>query len=30
MGVLTVIAITFALLTDMLFLPPLLVIADEK
>ena len=30
MGVLTVIAIVFALLTDFLFLPPLLIAADEK
>jgi predicted RND superfamily exporter protein len=30
MGVLTVIAITFALLTDFLFLPPLLVFADDN
>jgi hypothetical protein len=29
MGVLTVIAIVFALLTDFLFLPPLLIAADE-
>ncbi len=30
MGVLTVIAIVFALLTDFLFLPPLLIAADKK
>jgi len=30
MGVLTVIAITFALLTDFLFLPPLLIVADSN
>ena len=30
MGVLTVIAIVFALLTDFLFLPPLLIAADER
>jgi uncharacterized protein len=30
MGVLTVIAIVFALLTDFLFLPPLLIAADEE
>jgi predicted RND superfamily exporter protein len=30
MGVLTVIAIVFALLTDFLFLPPLLIVADKK
>ena len=30
MGVLTVIAIVFALLTDFLFLPPLLLLADKK
>lgn len=30
MGMLTVIAIIFALLTDFLFLPPLLIAADEK
>ena len=30
MGILTVIAIVFALLTDFLFLPPLLIAADEK
>ncbi len=30
MGVLTVIAIVFALLTDFLFLPPLLISADKK
>lgn len=29
-GVLTVIAIIFALLTDFLFLPPLLIAADDK
>ncbi len=29
MGVLTVIAIVFALLTDFLFLPPLLIAADR-
>ncbi len=30
MGILTVIAILFALLTDFLFLPPLLIAADKK
>ena len=30
MGVLTVIAIIFALFTDFLFLPPLLIAADDK
>ncbi|VAW51936.1 hypothetical protein MNBD_GAMMA05-2008 [hydrothermal vent metagenome] len=30
MGVLTVIAIVFALLTDFLFLPPLLIAADKE